>query len=86
MKDKFASHKTLLDSPASAHFVIEKSDTEDFAVACRAIYVGGAGDVAVVDLSGNVCVYKALQGTRLDIRARRVNSTDTTATSLIGMI
>lgn len=84
--DKFAEHKTQLDSPASAHFAITPSDDTDFTTYCRAIYCGSAGDVAVVDLSGTVAVYKVLQGTRLDIRARRVNDSGTDATNLVGMV
>ena len=60
---------------------ITKSDTVDFPHGlCDAIYVGGAGVVAVVLEGGAVVNFTAVAGGLLPVRARRVNSTNTTAT------
>jgi len=86
MADLFAACPAGLESPASRFFAITPSDTVDFAVTTRAIYVGGAGDVVVVDSAGNTCTFVAVPvGSILPIRAKRVNSTSTTATYLVGM-
>lgn len=53
----------------------------------RAIYVGGAGDVAVVMEGGGAAVtFKAPPvGTILPVRTSKVMATNTTATLLIGL-
>lgn len=53
---------------------------------CRAIWVGGAGDVNVVYESGQTQIFKGAQaGIPLLAEAIRVNSTGTTATDLVAM-
>ena len=66
---------------------ITPSDTVDTTVLCRALYVGGVGDVSLVTLSGNTVVFKAVPaGTVLPVGFRRINFTDTTATLLVGIV
>lgn len=49
------------------------------------VYVGGAGNVAITDMRGNVVTFTAPPvGSVLPVRARKVMATDTTATILIG--
>lgn len=50
-----------------------------------AIYVGGAGQVAVVQQDGTVQNMTAPAGATLPVRALRVNSTNTTATLLVAL-
>lgn len=65
---------------------ITKSDTVNFPGGiCEQIYVGGAGIVAVVLASGEVLNMTAVAGGKLDVRAKRVNSTDTTATLMVAL-
>jgi hypothetical protein len=53
---------------------------------CRAIYVGGAGNISIVDLTGTTVVFTGvLSGGVLPVQAARVNATSTTATSLIAL-
>ncbi len=53
---------------------------------CVAIYVGVGGDVVAVDIDGNATTFKNAQsGVTLPIKARRVNSTGTTATNLVAL-
>lgn len=65
---------------------IVPSDTVDFVKQgtsdnlCSAIYVGGAGVVAVVFQDGSVVNFTCIAGQRLDLKARRVNLANTTAT------
>ena len=52
---------------------------------CRAIYVGGAGDVSIIDVSGETVVFVGVQsGAILPVQTARVN-TATTATSLVAL-
>jgi hypothetical protein len=74
------------DSPAWEHFAITPSNSDNFRVVTRGIYVGVAGDVAVVSQSDNVVIYKnAVAGSIIPVMAKRVNSTNTTATDLVGL-
>lgn len=51
----------------------------------RAIWVGGAGDMAITTSNGeDVTVYGIAAGTLVPIRPSRIKSTNTTATNLLG--
>lgn len=52
----------------------------------RAIYVGVAGDISVVDMAGNTRLFKnAAAGSVIPIRITKVNASGTTATNLIAL-
>ena len=86
MIDKFSTFSTGLSDPATNAFDISPSDSVNFAYATRWIWVGGAGDVTLVTIGGEVVTFTAIAaGTRLDVRASRVNLTGTDATLLVGM-
>ena len=75
---------TSITAPAQHATAITASDTGHFATTCRGIYVGGAGDVVVVMKGGEVVTFAGVPaGTTLPLRATRVNSTSTTATSMV---
>lgn len=63
-----------------------KSDTVDLTNATRAIYTGSGGSIKV-DLvgSGTVTFTSVPAGTLLPIRVKRLYSTGTTATDVIGL-
>lgn len=69
-------------------FAITPSDTVNFTKACNAIYVGVAGDVAIL-LSGDTLavVFKAAPVGVLQFYGsiKRVDATATTATNLVGL-
>jgi len=51
------------------------------------LYIGGAGNVAVVTEAGNTVTFTAVPvGTSLDIRTKQVLATGTTATNIVGML
>ncbi len=80
---KFAKSPT---APAGGGEAISKSDTVSTTTPFRAIYVGVAGNVAVLTLSGAVLTFIAVPaGTILPVSGSRVNSTDTTAASMIAL-
>lgn len=52
---------------------------------CRKIYVGGAGDVTIVNDDGTTALFKAVPvGTTLVVDSKRVNAVGTTATLMVG--
>lgn len=76
-----------LDQPVRRGFSIVPHDTNALAVIPRGIYVGGAGDVVVTLQSDSSSItFKAVPvGTILPVRAKKVHSTGTTATLLLGL-
>lgn len=67
-------------------FAITPSNTVDFAFTVRGIYVGATGDVAAVNEDGTAVTFVGVPtGFILPIRANRVNVTNTTASSLVGL-
>lgn len=69
---------------------VTKSDTADVARVGseypRALWVGGAGNVAIVTPDGALATLEGVAaGTLLPIRFKRVNSTNTTATVMVAI-
>lgn len=86
MTDNFAGNASGLDSPAHDAFTPAQSDSVDMAIATRAIYVGVSGDIKLNTVGGETVTFVGVpQGTFLPVRASRIWSTGTTATSLVGM-
>lgn len=57
----------------------------DLARSVKGFYVGGAGNVAVVTASGTALTFTAVPaGTIIPLVCRRISSTSTTATAIIG--
>lgn len=66
---------------------VTKHDTNNITGApCSALYVGEVGDVAAVFQNGQVVVFKGVPaGTILPFSLKRVNSTDTSAASMVAL-
>ena len=72
--------------PAELAEAVTPSDSANLSRLCRGLYVGGAGDVAVKDLSGNsVTLVGALAGSVLPIRCVQLLSTGTSATNVVAL-
>jgi hypothetical protein len=72
--------------PATQGFAITPGDGSDLAIATRALWVGGAGDVKVTTLGGDTVILVGVTaGSLIPIRVSRVFSTSTTATSIVGL-
>lgn len=66
---------------------IVPSDTVDLPYLSSAIYVGGYGDVTVINRAGETVTFKGLfEGQMLHICAVRVKATGTTATHLVNLV
>lgn len=85
--DAFKGHARGLTAPASDAFAVVPSDTQEFARTARALYVGGAGDVALRTVDGTDIVFRALAaGSVLPVGAVRVAATGTTAQNLVALV
>lgn len=68
-------------------FTVTKSDTADLPDNCFGLYVGGTGDVNCLTHAGRQVVFKAVPvGTFIYIKLRRVMSTSTTASLMLGLL
>lgn len=65
---------------------ITPHDTNNLSKPTRGLYVGVAGHVKIVDIAGNTTTFNNLAAGQIHwIRATRVFSTGTTATSIVGI-
>ena len=78
---------TIEPAPAVHAFAVTPSDSVTFPTATRALWIGGAGNVAVLALADSVAVTFAAvpAGTLLPIVAQQVLATGTSATNIVGM-
>lgn len=74
-------------APAEHCFAITPSDSDDLARATKGIYVGTGGDVVLQSIRGGVQVTfrNVSSGAVLDVRARRIFATGTTASDIVGL-
>ena len=76
-----------IDGPAGGAFSITPDDSTDLVRTTRALYIGGSGDI-VVDMAGSEqssVTFTAVPGGILPIRVKRIRSTGTTATGIVGL-
>lgn len=77
-------NRAELSAPAMWHAAVTPSDTVDIPNGpARSLRIGVAGNVAVVDPTDVVVVYACATGEVLNVACKRVNSTSTTATSIV---
>lgn len=81
MSKKTATHT------ASICLAVTPNDSTDLTYStCRAIYVGGAGNIALVDGAGTTVTFTGVTaGSILPVQTARINATGTTATSLVAL-
>jgi hypothetical protein len=77
---------TFMGRGYSQAVAITTSDTVNFTEgACRAIYVGGAGNITAI-VNGAAVLFTAVPvGTVLPVEATRVNATGTAATAMVAL-
>jgi hypothetical protein len=77
-----------MSKPYNKATAITKSDTDNFPTndgPCDAIFVGGAGIVVAVFENDTTAQFTCVAGQLLPVRAKRVNSTTTTATLMVAL-
>lgn len=83
----FTDRGSASTQPSRRFAAITPHNSTDLDEPTRAVYVGGAGNIAaVMPDGGSAVVFTAVPaGTVLPIQVRRINSTSTTATDLIAL-
>jgi len=75
-----------LTSPAMAAVAIVPNDATPLSDVTRAIFIGGAGNLSVVMLSGDTVTLTGVQpGMIYPLRVTTVRATGTTATGIVGL-
>lgn len=78
--------EALDTSPADGAVAVTPSDSVNFTLPARGLYIGVAGDVTAV-VAGVAILFKNCQaGSILPVVCTRVNATGTTATNLVALI
>lgn len=87
MSDPWATISTGIDGPANNAASVTPNDSADLPIAARALYIGVGGNVSVDMVGGQESVVFANVpgGTVLPVRVKRVNSTGTTATTMLAL-
>ena len=87
MADSFSGVGISRNAPAVSAAAITPADSTPLANVPRAIYIGGSGNVSVkmADNNSQVVFFGLSAGTVLSASVSYVNSTNTTATSLIAL-
>lgn len=87
MTDRFIGREPGLDGPAIHGFDVTPNNDVDLPEITRALYIGTAGDVAVLLMSGSsITLTNVPGGTLLPLRVRRVRATDTSAAAIVGLV
>jgi len=86
VSDSFAAHQAGLDSPAESAFSITPADDSDLSHVTRGLYVGTSGDVKVDMANGDTVTFNSMSaGVVHWLRVKRVYSTGTTASDIVGV-
>ena len=87
MTDRFTGREPGIDGPATHGFGITPNNDTTLAEVTRALYIGSAGDVALLFASGaSVTLSNVPAGTLLPVRVQRVLASGTTASAIIGLV
>jgi len=87
MADEFSEFKVGLESPMNDAFDVTPNDGVDLTEVSRGLIVGVSGDVQIDTNEGTTIVMPALlAGFIHPIRAKRVYSTNTTATGIKAVV
>ena len=86
-KDPFSTSVDSMIAPAQTCFAIAPADADELPYVTKTIYVGRSGDVKLLPLRSDtpVTFRNLIGGTVLDVRARMVYLTGTTALDLVGL-
>lgn len=84
--DAFSRQRSLTNDPFTNAVAVTPSDSADLTYVTRGLYVGATGTVKVImQDSGTVTFAGVPAGTLLPIRATRVYSTGTTASTILAL-
>lgn len=85
--DDYQFHVDGLTAPAENAVAVTPHNSTDLTKATRALWIGGAGNISVEMVGGqSAVVFSGIAaGTWMPLRVTRVNSTSTTATSIVAV-
>lgn len=66
-------------------FAVTPNDSADLTRPVRFLYVGGSGDIKLDTVEGTTLTFSSVPVGIFPISCKKVHSTDTTATNIIGM-
>jgi hypothetical protein len=82
--DPWASAPGGITGPITRAIAVTPSDATNLTDTARALYVGGAGNVVLLQIDGTTVTLNAVAvGVWHPIRFNRVNATSTTATAIL---
>ena len=86
--DSFLQFTDSPSEPATGAFIITPHATNELPFVTKALYIGGAGDVSLRPLNSDTDVQfrNLAAGSVLDIRAKAVRVSGTSATFLVGLV
>lgn len=88
-KDQNGGNSGLVASQARAAFAVTPNDDDDFDLYAKGLYIGAAGDVAIIPVTNDdndvVILYNHPIG-YVPIQVRRVLATGTSADSIVGLL
>lgn len=85
--DLYSNIAVGLNDPNIGGFAVTPSDDNELVYITRHIYVGTTGHLKVTMYDDTVLTFNnLLQGVRHEIRAKKIHSTGTTATGILGLI
>jgi hypothetical protein len=80
-------HSRDSKGPSWGAKAISPSDNDDLQYWMRGVYVGGAGDLKVTMFDGSTVTFESVPaGSVLPIYIKKIHSTGTTATKIVGLI
>lgn len=87
MGDPYRSASRNITNPGEKAYAITPADDTELSDHCRALYVGGAGDVSVKLIGDDtpVTFSGVVAGSLLPLRVKEVRATGTTATNIVGI-
>jgi hypothetical protein len=87
MADSFVAESGLT-TPALNAVALTPDDSNDLTTTTRGLYIGVGGNISVILEGDTVAVtfLGAIAGTVLPLRVKRLRSTSTTATNLVGLV
>ncbi len=88
MADEFSTYHAGLNAPASKAFAVTPNDSTDLTTHTRGLIVGVSGNVnaILVGDSSAVVLPNLAAGVVHPFRCKRILSTSTTATSIVGVL
>ena len=85
MANPFENTSPGLTGISGVPFAVTPHDSTNFTNSARYFYVGGTGNIALVRNDDTVVLYSAVPaGSYIFAGAKRINSTNTTATLIVG--